>query len=114
MTGKEVNQIELMEFEVEVKKSGVLSLDITVPFHNDMPLNPMDISLAQQTPNQLLTVSASKERLEKYFPKSWFSNYTLGCNSTNNVSRAFKVSNPDIMFKIMLYYSVHKVSYCCR
>lgn len=86
INGKNVDDLTLMAFEPKLVKINNTMLNMTVPYHNDWPLNPMDISLVAQAPNQLLVKTISVEGYKEHFPNATYSDIPIHCNDSNYVS----------------------------
>ncbi|KAF6033182.1 hypothetical protein EB796_008507 [Bugula neritina] len=81
--GVSVNDATFLASDPEISFLSDANITFSVPMHNDMPLNPMDISLAQQTPTQQLVKTFSRKSIKKYLPKALYSNLPRSCNDTN-------------------------------
>jgi len=88
--GVSVNDATFLASDPEVSFLSDANITFSVPMHNDMPLNPMDISLAQQTPTQQLVKTFSRKSIKKYLPKALYSNLPRSCNDTNLVSESLR------------------------
>lgn len=68
------------------KTAGTRRLNMTVPIHNDMPFNPLDVSLAQQSPNQQWLKTFVTATYSSLLPGLQFADPLRRVNDTNFVS----------------------------
>ncbi|XP_067933356.1 uncharacterized protein [Watersipora subatra] len=59
------------------------TLKMLVPMYNLMPLNPLDISLTQQSPNELYVKTLSKRAIHAGLPNASFADHPRRCNDSN-------------------------------
>lgn len=104
MYGVAVNEITLLSTDPVVRELDDKAINMTVPFVNELPLNPLDISLVQQSPNQQLVKAETMQTFQHYFPDATFADRPQKCNDSNTVSMC-SCDNLECQNRTLQYFS---------
>lgn len=83
---KSVDVEEFMFGLVRVEMINNMTINLTIPFHNDLPFDPSDGMFTQTIPNEQLVQGYTKKRLQQHFPNASSTSRQGMCNDTNIVS----------------------------
>ena len=72
--------------EPTVLTPGDKTINLTVPIHNDMPFNPLDVSLSKQSPNQMWVKSISEHATKQISPNATYYPKPMEAKDANHVS----------------------------